>query len=193
MKNKYGNYVLLKLLSTLDNEGKQFLIQHISKNLNHVNVAKYRSRWTQFIDDNPLKIPGLNPSQTVKPSLFKSQSLAENSPSHQGRDLYEGNSPSSAELWKEGQKKRIIRSDKEEKSQFYYESGKTLGQRSFSGQMSGEEMEAYPSPDINRNAMRLGEGQNVGSANKKGKSANQKFFSDKGQHHMNKGGHNNFY
>ena len=175
MKNKYGNYVLLKLLSTLDNEGKQFLIQNISKHLNHVNVAKYRSRWTQFIDDNPFKIPGLNPSQTVKPSLFKSASLAENSPS-QNKDFYEANSPSSAELWKDGQRKRTQRNEKEEKSQFYYGSGKTIGQRTFSGHMSGEDMEAYQSPGI-----------------KKGKNANQKFFSDKGQHHLNQGGHHNFH
>jgi len=188
MKNKYGNYVLLKLLSTLDTEGKQLLIQHISKNLNHVNVVKYRSRWAQFIDDNPMKIPNAPGVQTGKPSIFKNASLAESN-SSSNRDQGELNSPGSAELWNNTLKKKS--SFKDDKSQFYYESGKTVvGQRGFNS--AGEEMESYQSPDYNKNSRRLNDSnQNVGSGSKKGKP-NQKFYSDKGQHHMSKGGHSNF-
>jgi len=77
MKNKYGNYVILKLLSTSDIEGKQLMMQNIAKHLNLVNVAKYRSRWAQFIDENPMKVPGMTGMQTTKPSLFKNSSQNE--------------------------------------------------------------------------------------------------------------------
>lgn len=189
MKNKYGNYVLLKLLSTLDTEGKQLLIQHINKNLNHVNVVKYRSRWAQFIDDNPMKIPNIPGLQVGKPSIFKSASLADSN-SSSNRDQGECHSPGSAELWNNTLKKKS--SFKDDKSQFYYESGKTVaGQRGFNS--AGEDMESYNSPDYNRNTRKLNDSnQGVGSGSKKGKSANQKFYSDKGQHHMTKGGHSNF-
>jgi hypothetical protein len=151
MKNKYGNYVILKLLSTSDIEGKQLMLQHIVKNLNLVNVAKYRSRWAQFIDENPMKIPGVNTTQTVKPSLFKNSSQNDGS----AKDTNESNSPSSNEGWKRNPK------DKEEKSQFY-----------------------QGNPKVE---------ENPGSGQKRGKNANQKFYTEKGQHYMNKGGHNNFY
>jgi hypothetical protein len=130
MKNKYGNYVILKLLSTSDIEGKQLMMQNIAKNLNLVNVAKYRSRWAQFIDENPMKVPGVASNQTVKPSLFKSSSQNEG------------------------------------------------------GAGQGD----YQSPNIGKKVE-----ENPGSGQKRGKNPNQKFYTEKGQNYMNKGGHNNFY
>ncbi len=191
MKNKYGNYVLLKLLSTLDNEGKHQLIQNVSKNLNQVNVAKYKGRWAQFIDDNPLKIQGVTTTgQSTRPSLFKSASMVDTS--NPNKDFYELNSPTSAELWKEANKKKVNK-DKEEKSQFYYESGKSTIQRMNSGNWSGEEVDAYEGSEMSRSQGRPGDNQNVGSGGKRGKNANMKFYTDKGQHHMNKAGHGTFY
>jgi len=182
MKNKYGNYVILKLIATLDLEGKQLMIQNLVKHLNQVNVAKYRSKWAQLIEENPFKISGATTTipQTTKPSIFRN--AAENSTNV---PTSEGSSPSSAN-WKKN-----VANQKEEKSQFYRESNKGIvGQRN---SLSGDENEAYNSPDITKNPRRISDGPNPGSGNKKGKSANQKFYTDKGQHHMNKGGHNNFY
>jgi len=63
-------------------------------------------------------------------------------------------------------------------------------QRGFNN--AGEDMESYQSLDY-KNTRKLNErNQNVGSGSKKGKSANQILYSDKGQHHMTKGGHSSF-
>mmetsp|Transcript_22393 Transcript_22393/g.19296 ORF Transcript_22393/g.19296 Transcript_22393/m.19296 type:complete len:132 (-) Transcript_22393:754-1149(-) len=74
MKNKYGNYVILKLLQVAEVEEKQQIMQALIKNVNSMNVPKYKSKWIQFIEDNPLKVPNVNFSQNPKPSIFKSQS-----------------------------------------------------------------------------------------------------------------------
>jgi len=189
MKNKYGNYVLLKMLSTLDVDGKQLMIQNLTKNLNLVNVAKYRSRWAQFIEENPLKIPSANTAQTTKPSQFKNASQSGDYSGNSAKEPTEINSPGSAELWKDTLKKKNSR-NQEEKSQFFYESSKGTSGRSGT---YGEDVESYQSPDVTKNPKRLNDNQNVGSGQKKGKNANQKFYSEKGQHHMAKGGHNTFY
>jgi len=179
MKNKYGNYVILKLIATLDLEGKQLMMQNLVKHLNQVNVAKYRSKWAQLIEENPFKISGATTTipQTNRPSIFK------NAAENQGSS--EGGSPSA------GNWKKNAGNLKEEKSQFYRGSNKgATGQRN---SLSGDENEAYGSPDVTKNPRRVSDGQNPGSGNPKGKNANQKFYTDKGQHHMNKGGHNSFY
>lgn len=59
MKNKYGNYVIFKILSQADNEDKQYIMQCLIKCLNNVTVSKYRNRWITFIEENPLKIPNI--------------------------------------------------------------------------------------------------------------------------------------
>ena len=188
MKNKYGNYVLLKMVSTADLEGKQILMQNIIKNLNSVNIAKYRSRWAQLIDENPMKIPGLNTSQPLRPSQFKNSGSYESGPNSASRDSAEPRSPGPAEWRDNGLKKKPAR---DEKSQFFYESGKTGGNQRNHGY--GDEFEAQNSPALTGSMRRMNEIQSAGSGHKKSKNTNQKFYSEKGQHHMNKGGHNNFY
>src|SRR5690349_21516709 len=87
MKNKYGNYVIFKSLTTGDSEERQLIMQSLIRCVNSVNVTKYRTRWLQFIEENPLKVPNLSPVQTMKPSLFKSGSgqFSESTPDAYGR------------------------------------------------------------------------------------------------------------
>jgi len=120
MKNKYGNYVILKILSTADTDEKKTLAQSLLKNVNAVNVPKYKNHWIQFLEENPLKIPGIA-AQTVKPSLFKpSGGYSDNNTS-----ASETNSPRTADGWSQGhhEKKVFI---KDEKSQFYHERNKMV-------------------------------------------------------------------
>ena len=71
MKNKYGNFVILKTMNVADSEDKQAIMQSIAKCVGSINVKKYKQRWQEFIEENPFKIPNI---QTTKPSLFKSNS-----------------------------------------------------------------------------------------------------------------------
>lgn len=76
MKNKYGNFVILKMLSVIEVEDKQLLMNALYKCLQHLTIVKYRTRWITFINENPLKIPNIPSAQgiqTFKPSLFKNQ------------------------------------------------------------------------------------------------------------------------
>lgn len=72
MKNKYGNFVLLKALKSVDADERQIIMQSIMRNLNSVSMAKYKNSWTKFIEENPLRVPGV--SQPVKHSIFKQNS-----------------------------------------------------------------------------------------------------------------------
>ncbi len=124
MKNKYGNYVILKILSTSEVEEKRILAQSLLKNVNSINVPKYKNHWLQFLEENPMKIPGLNVQP--KPSLFKPV----------GPDPYsagsnsEVNSPGiGGDQWgynsQEG--KRPHKDSRDEKSQFYHEKNNNRG------------------------------------------------------------------
>jgi len=72
MKNKYGNFVLLKALKSVNTEERQTIMQSLVKNLNSVSMAKYKNSWAKFIEENPLKVPGV--SQPAKHSIFRQNS-----------------------------------------------------------------------------------------------------------------------
>jgi len=97
-------------------------------------VTKYKNRWIQFIEENPMKIPGFNMSQTVKPSLFKHST---NSPHHSADDNFGSDNDSGwGDDWNDrqqdnrkkgqhgqhGQHQHQQKFQKEEKSQFFYKS-----------------------------------------------------------------------
>jgi hypothetical protein len=135
MKNKYGNFVILKVLATATSEDKVSVMQGLQRNVNAVNVTKYKNRWIQFIEENPMKIPGFNTSQTVKPSLFKHST---NSPRQSHDDNFGSDNDSAGwgEDWGDNRKKgqhhhqqqhqhqhqHQQKFQKEEKSQFFYKS-----------------------------------------------------------------------
>ena len=198
MKNKYGNYVILKILSTADVEDKKILAQSLVKNVNSVNVPKYKNRWIQFLEENPMKIPGLN-AQTIKPSHFKTANGYVDSAGTTSAS--EINSPKTADGWK-GQR--------DEKSHFYHDKTNKGFVRQDSNNSQGwdehiEEQTNYTNKNNQgnwsdqrnyRNGGANTQGQAGGSANnsgKKPKNFNQKFY-EKNQYHGNKNGHNNnFY
>ena len=195
MKNKYGNYVILKILSTSEIEEKKQLAQSLLRNVNLVNVPKYKNRWIQFLEENPMKIPSLN-AQTVKPSLFKTSSGFSDS----------DNSPRTSEGGRSYNNKKNTKDLKEEKSQFYHDRNK--------GNYHPQKMN-NPGPNWGEDAgddyswnnnyqhqhqqqqqhsgfeAKPNAGGHIGSG-KKNKSHNDKFY-EKNQHHPNKGGYNNFY
>lgn len=72
MKNKYGNFVLLKALKSVGTDDRQIIMQALVKNLNSVSMAKYKNSWAKFIEENPLKVPGGGPQ--VKHSIFRQNS-----------------------------------------------------------------------------------------------------------------------
>lgn len=74
MKNKYGNYVIFKALTTSEMEDKEKIMESLVKCINSINVTKYRNRWMSFVEENPLKIPNISVNQVMKPSLFKASS-----------------------------------------------------------------------------------------------------------------------
>lgn len=76
MKNKYGNYVIIKSLSCADPEDKLVLMQAIQKCTNSINVSKYRTRWLQFLDENN---KATQPGKSLKPSLFKTSDSSNSS------------------------------------------------------------------------------------------------------------------
>jgi hypothetical protein len=87
MKNKYGNFVILKMLSIIEVEDKQALMNALYKCLQHLTIVKYRSRWITFINENPLKIPNIPSAQgiqTFKPSQFKNTNIQQ----QEAQDLY---------------------------------------------------------------------------------------------------------
>lgn len=221
MKNKYGNFVILKVLATADTEDKGAMMQSLLKNVNAVNVTKYKNRWIQFIEENPMKIPGFNMSQTVKPSQFK-QGLGNSNPSFEDNLSSDNDAPWHGEEWgnepkQQDQKKRGSKfSQKEEKSQFFYKSNKPPGgnmPEDYEGEGFGfgpgpgqypEQGGYVSSPGYNqspglRGGPSGGQNPNMGGYNKKNfgggqNQGNQKFYSDKQNNNSNKwGGYNNFY
>lgn len=132
MKNKYGNFVILKVIQTAETEDKGSVMQSLLKNVNSVNVTKYKNRWIQFIEENPMKIPGFNNLQTVKPSLFKHNPQGSNPASDDnlsGRNDSDNDMGWGNDDWndprQDGRKKG--KGSKEEKSQFFYTSNKPTG------------------------------------------------------------------
>jgi len=201
MKNKYGNFVLLKALKSVDTEDRQIIMQSIQRNLNSVSMAKYKNSWTKFIEENPLRVPSLSIN---KPSLFR-----HNSGNSEGMDKDRNDTSSPKQLGPWNDNKRDIQNKglKDDKSQFYYESGKeiNLGNLNAGGDMDMKKLglgePEFGDEDRENRALRenFGEGRMGISAKdqmaaKKGKqAANQKFYDEKNQHYANKWGFNNFY
>ena len=54
MKNKYGNFILHKLLilNNLKPEYKM-LIDLIKKNINNIHITKFKNKWNNFLERNP--------------------------------------------------------------------------------------------------------------------------------------------
>ena len=52
MKNKYGNFVLIKIFSVSDENDKARLVEAIQKYVNAVHVTKYKTKWLTFLDEN---------------------------------------------------------------------------------------------------------------------------------------------
>jgi len=128
MKNKYGNFVILKVIQTAEPEDKTLVMQSLLKNVNSVNTTKYKNRWIQFIEENPMKVPGFNPSQPVKPSLFKhaphnSSNPASDDNLSRDSDDMGWNGDEWNDMRQEG-KKKFPKNPKEEKSHFFYTSNK---------------------------------------------------------------------
>jgi len=206
MKNKYGNFVLLKALKSIDTEDRQIIMQSLMRNLNSVSMAKYKNSWTKFIEENPLRIPGITP--TSKPSLFRHNSgQPETVPVD--KEALETTSKS-LDTWNE-QRKDVQKKLGDEKSQFYYGSNKEGMSGNFGDEFSKEMkygiMENMGQLDFGDDERRefkenilegrMGGDKMVGQqaiAGKKGaKAPNQKFYDDKNQHYQNKWGFNNFY
>jgi len=206
MKNKYGNFVLLKALKSVDTEERQVIMQSLMRNLNSVSMAKYKNSWTKFIEENPLRVPSAQPK---KHSLFRHNSgNSENMASTQEKETLEATSKS-FEGWSEARKENLKttggRDLREEKSRFYQGNkegfggfggyGEGLGKANMEfGDYGQEEREVGASKENimdMRMAMGSGGAQQMGT--RKGmKVHNQKFYDDKNQH-PNKWGFNNFY
>jgi len=197
MKNKYGNYVILKILSTAESEEKKVLAQSLLKNVNAVNVPKYKNYWIHFLEENPLKIQGLV-AQTVRPSLFKPSGNYSDNGS-------EANSPRTADGWSHDSSKKGF--PKDEKSQFYHERNKMGPMPNHHNVNHGWD---YHQEDFNQNRDKYNnqhasfEVKNFRNDNndnqaggthyhqqKKSKNFNQKFYEK--YTNTNKNGYNNFY
>lgn len=194
MKNKYGNFVLLKALKAVDMEGRQAIMQNIMKNLNLVSMAKYRNSWSKFIEENPLRVPGMT-AQPTKPSLFR-----HNSGQSDEKEGPESSSPKSFENRAKEAPKKGGKDMREEKSQFY----RPTGTQNLGGPGDFEK-EMRPEEDLSENREiralkeniqegRIAAGGNKEAAAMAGKKGNKKFYDDKNQHYQeNKWGFNNFY
>ena len=66
MKNKYGNYVLIKIIANADNEDKITLVNNIAKNLNSLNILKYRNKWLVFLEEYTNNIKSETQNQQLK-------------------------------------------------------------------------------------------------------------------------------
>ena len=187
MKNKYGNYVILKILSTSETDEKKTLAQSLIRNVNSVNVPKYKSRWIQFLEENPMKIPGIT-AQTIKTSNFKPATVQSDSAGMVNG--YEVNSPKTADQ---------ARVHREERSQFYQNNGgnnqgwedrgddqQNFNSKNHQGNWAEQRNNRYGGNNYAQNG---GSGNNSA---KKTKNFNQKFY-EKNQGHANKGGYNNNY
>lgn len=51
MTNKYGNFVLLKIYSVAEEHDKKSLLIAILRQLERIHSAKYRAKWTSFVED----------------------------------------------------------------------------------------------------------------------------------------------
>ena len=52
MKNKYGNFVLLKIFNVADETDKVRLLEALQRYVNSVHVNKYKNRWLTFLEEN---------------------------------------------------------------------------------------------------------------------------------------------
>jgi len=214
MKNKYGNYVILKILGTSDLEDKQAIMQSLARNTNLINTSKYKNRWIQFIEENPLKIPGTNRSH--RPSIFKNNNGASGFENNHG----ELNSPMTADEWNNLRQAAVRRGSKElqdDRSKFFHENNnrhyahpnghyyeeENINRMNLPVDMNDQGDEKNFRHNPNNNNQRRGNNMKRDSVDtpntpKKNKSGNhnQKFYTEKSQHHQtnpNKAGYNYFY
>lgn len=208
MKNKYGNFVILKVLATTEPDDKVAVMQSLMRNVNAVNVTKYKNRWIQFIEENPMKIQGFNTLQPVKPSLFKNNI---NSPLQApanvfGEDGSDNDTGVPGDDWSDQGRKKGGKGGKEEKSQFFHSSNKPSGNfmppgyggdEGYGGfQMQGFSEGGYMQSQGFRADMedRSHGGQNAGFNNfMKGKPQFSQHQQPKKQNDGGKWGYNNFY
>jgi len=208
MKNKYGNFVLLKALKSVDTEERQVIMQSLMRNLNSVSMAKYKNSWTKFIEENPLRVPS---TQTKKHSLFRHNSgTSENMTSTMEKENVDVQSKS-FEGWSEPRKDnlKMAGGPRDEKSRFYQgnkgEFGGFGGNLTYAedlgkmgmgfGDYGQEEREGGISKENimdMRMELRSRDNQQMGAKKGMKVAHNQKFYDDKNQH-SNKWGFNNFY
>lgn len=192
MKNKYGNYVIIKSLMTAESEDKQTIMQAILRCINSVNVTKYRNRWLQFIEENPLKINTLQPGQTTKPSLFKSNSQGFSDSGESSRkqsdhesDVFiswEDNKADSPSHNANGG--NSSRTYEKSYSQFYYQN-----KNSSQDNTPRDNKEKWGGGQQNSGHQNSGQRKNQNHNNGGNKGYNQKLYVEKNQHYQNK----NFY
>ncbi len=54
MKNKYGNFILHKLLVlNCYKQEYKILIDIIKKNINNIHITKFKNKWINFLEKNP--------------------------------------------------------------------------------------------------------------------------------------------
>lgn len=85
MKNKYGNFVLLKVFSVADESDKCRLAEVLQRYVNSVHVNKYKNRWISFLDENKMYLRGASKNQqrtlsTGTPFYPNERNLQLNSP-----------------------------------------------------------------------------------------------------------------
>lgn len=204
MKNKYGNYVILKILGSADLEDRQAIMQSLAKNVNVINATKYKNRWIQFIEENPLKIPGTN--RPHRPSIFKNNAAFDNN------NPAELNSPMTADEWNNLRQAAVRRGSKElqdDRSKFFHENNnrhyshgpyyeEENVNRMNLPDMNGDEKNFRHNPNNRRGNNGKRDSVDTPNTPKKNKSSNYnpKFYVEKSQHHQtnqNKAGYNYFY
>jgi len=79
MKNKYGNYVLLHVLLASTKDDKERIMQGIFKYTNSFHGTKYKERWSEFLEENPLNIEWSGPKGSPNSSAKLKNSRKEES------------------------------------------------------------------------------------------------------------------
>jgi len=113
MKNKYGNYVLLHVLIASDNDDRERIMQGIYKYTNSFHGTKYKERWGEFLQENPLGIQwsGSKFPQPQEDFYYKEEPEPE-SPAQKGRGIRQVDLEKVKKVWRSMNKK-----DRKETSQ----------------------------------------------------------------------------
>jgi len=212
MKNKYGNFVVLKMLTKCDPEDQQSIMKSFIKNVNSIPNVRCRNRWIKFIEENPFKV-STNNVKTNRPSQFRNDADAFS------KDASEVHSPMTADEWKNLRQAAVRRNSrelKEEKSLFYHENKGFTSQSNSKNSLeeynhekdrqnpkntqtsyykeqgkNHNEYEKFEKKQYNHNGNLQKEQVSTPNGTKKPKSYNQKFYVEKSQN--NKRGYNYFH